>query len=176
MIDGVALDMFVFRPSRDFADVGIGSGKSVSLFLIGNVRFIFVIQIEIGFPFGVIANYTPDGLPYFRGFCGHIKIRNIVLPGFLLLGFDFASNFLAFVDPEFSINLIVSEIFPEMVALFDESLKGRSDPGFIFAVTFLGLHKFVGDIDDSLFEVFPLFLNTSNVMCDEMIVDVGFKT
>ena len=69
VIDGIALDQFVFRPSRDLADVGIGSGKSVSLFLIGNVRFIVVIQIEIGFPFGVIAIYTPDGLPYFRGFC-----------------------------------------------------------------------------------------------------------
>ena len=83
---------------------------------------------------------------------------------------------MAFVNPEFSINLIVSEIFPEMVALFDESLKGRSDPGFIFAVTILGLHKFVGGIDDSPFEVFPLFLNASVVVCDEMVFDVGFKT
>ena len=48
--NGIALDKFVFRPSRDLADVGIGSGKSVSLFLIGNVRFIVVIQIAIGFP------------------------------------------------------------------------------------------------------------------------------
>ena len=72
VIDGIALDKFVFQPSRYLADVGISSGKSVSFFLIGNVRFIVVIQIEIGFPFGVIAIYTPDGLPYFRGFCGLI--------------------------------------------------------------------------------------------------------
>ena len=81
-----------------------------------------------------------------------------------------------FVDPEFSIYLIASEILPKMVVLFDESLKGRSDPWFFFAVIFLDLHKFVGGIDDNFFDVILLFLNTPVVMCDEIIDDLGYKT